>query len=291
MILRILLLFVALIPCASPLQASWWDSIKGCFMGQTQVGPPAIRILVVHDVDGVQLEVVGKYSLYDPYTNSYISSRFIGKNRRMEAMRDGLKWGEAFPGLYQLKIHPDEPTARTVIDGKEYEGSIYVYDIGGTISIVNLVPVEDYVGAVLAKYQDQNLEPETIAALAIVARTNAYFQAVNPKNTYWAIDAQKVGFEGQKAVPPMVENAVRLTRYMIMSHTGVYEGGATPFAAQFDKLTPGQLPKDMQVSNITLEEADEMAKKGGHAAQILAKAFPGTTIMHLQYGTHTTQGQ
>lgn len=288
MIVRTLLLFLALLPFSSPLQASWWDNVTGYFKGQSRLAPPTIRILVLHDLEGVNLEVRGKYSLYDPYTNSYISSRFVGKSRYVQAVSDGLKWGEAFPGLYQIKIKPDDAVTTTVINGHEYEGSIYIYDVGGTVSIVNQIPIEDYVKAVLVNYQDRHLAPETLAALAIVARTNAYFQAVNPKNTYWAIDAQKVNFQGKTPVSSAVEDAIKLTRYMIMSRTGVYEGMATPFAAQFDALSPGQT-KEMQVSKISLEEANETAQNGEHAAQILAKAFPGTTIMMMEYSTNAAE--
>lgn len=288
MIVRTLLLFLALLPFSSPLQASWWDNVTGYFKGQSRSAPPTIRILVLHDLEGVNLEVRGKYSLYDPYTNSYISSRFVGKSRYVQAVSDGLKWGEAFPGLYQIKIKPDDAATTTVINGHEYEGSIYIYDVGGTVSIVNQIPIEDYVRAILVNYQDRHLAPETLAALAIVARTNAYFQAVNPKNTYWAIDAQKVNFQGKTPVSSAVEDAIKLTRYMIMSRTGVYEGLATPFAAQFDALSPGQT-KEIQVSKISLEEANEKAQNGEHAAQILAKAFPGTTIMMMEYSTNASE--
>lgn len=283
MILRILLLFLAFLPLHSSLQAGVWDGVTTYFKGSTSPEPPTIRVLILHNVEGTNLQVRGRYSLYDPYTNSHVSSRFAGKNRYIQALGDGLKWGEAFPGLYQMKIRPDDSDTIMTINGHDYEGDVYIYDIGGTISIVNQIPVEDYVRSVLTHYQEQNLEPETLAALAIAARTNAYFQAVNPKNNYWTVDAQKVGFKGRTPGNPAIEEAVRQTRYMIMSRTGVYEGGATPFAAQFGNLPTGQSIKDIQVSQITLEEANAMAQKGEHAAQILAKAFPGSTIMLMQY--------
>jgi len=75
---------------------------------------------------------------------------------------------------------------------------------------------------------------------------------------------------------------VRVTRYMVMSRTGAYEGGATPFASQFDSKTI-PLTKDAEVSKISLEEANKMAQEGEHAAKILAKAFPGNTIRLLEY--------
>jgi stage II sporulation protein D len=283
MILKTLLLFLALLPFSSPLQAGVWDNITGYFKGSNRPEPPTIRILLLHDVEGAKLEVRGKYRLFDPYTDSHLSTRFTGKSRYIQAVSDGLKWGESFPGLYQIKIKPDDASTTTLINNHEYEGLIYVYDIGGTISIVNQIPVEDYVRSVLIPYQNQYLEPETLAALAIVARTNAYFQAANPKNTYWAIDAEKVGYQGSIPGSYAVDDAVKLTRYMIMSRTGVYEGIATPFAAQFDALSGKQSSKDAEVSKISLAEANAMAQSGAHAAQILAKAFPGTTIMLMEY--------
>ena len=283
MIARILLFIIALLPFANPVQAAIWDNITGYFKGSPRKEAPSIRILVLHDAESANLSIRGKYSLFDPYTNSHISSRFAGKSRTIQALRDGLKWGEAFPGLFQLKIVPKEDSTLFTVNGNDYDGLIYVYDIGGTISIVNQIPVEDYVRSIISNFQTQNLEGEALAALAIAARTNAYFQAVNPKNTYWAVDAQKVGFQGLVNVNSTVENALAQTKYMIMSRTGVYEGIATPFAAQFGNLSQGQASKDLEPSQISLEEANAMAKKGEHAAQILAKAFPGSTIMLMQY--------
>jgi stage II sporulation protein D len=282
MIIRIFLFLLAFLPFSFSAQAAWWDPITDYFRGGTKAQPPTIRILIVHDVDGLNLEVYGKYSLYDPYTNSYISSRFTGKSRYLEALSDGLKWGEAFPGLYQLKIKPDEAAARTIINGHEYKGEIYIYDIGGTISIVNQIPVEEYVRSIVATQSNRSLDPETLAALAITARTYAYFHTMNPKNTYWMIDAQKVGYNGHNPVPQIIEEALNVTRYMIMSRTGVYEGMATPFAAQFEAAVSDQPSKEVKVAEMTVQEANELAHKGAHAAQILAKAFPGTVIILME---------
>jgi hypothetical protein len=282
MILRNFLLFIALLSLGSPVHAGVWENIKEYFTRNALVEPPSIRVLLLHDVEGAKLEVRGKYSLFDPYTNTHLSKRFTGKSRQIQALSDGLKWGEAFPGLYQLKIKPEDASV-TVINDREYDGLIYIYDIGGTISIVNQIPVEDYVRSVLVSYQNQHLEPETLAALAIVARTNAYFQAVNPKNTYWAVDADKIGYKGITRVSSGVEDALKLTRYMIMSQTGVYEGIATPFAVQFDSPSSAQSSQEVMTAKISLEEANAMAQKGEHAAQILAKAFPGSNIMLMEY--------
>ncbi len=287
MILRVLLLFSTfLLSLNFNLQAGLWSQITELFGGQGKPTLPPIRVLIAHDLEGIDLEIKGCYSLYDPYADSYISSRFIGKNKYLQPLSDGLKWGETFPGLYQLKIRPDEPQALMVINQCEYTGNLYIYDIGGTISIVNEIPIEDYIRSILSQYDHLSLHAEILAAIAIVARTTAYFQAINPKNTYWAVDAQKVDYKGRvRKTNPDFESTIGATRHMIMSRTGVYEGIATPFMAEFGPLSVRQLAKDVEIAKISLEEAEEMAQQGEHAAQILAKAFPGTTIMLMQPAT------
>ena len=286
MTVRIFIVFCALIFTAIDLPAGIWDNVTNYLKGTSREKPPTIRVLVLHDVDGIDLEVQGKYFVVDPNTNIQQGNRrYVGKKRYMEALSGGLKWGEEFPGIHQIQIIPLESSGIISLDGKEYEGSMNVYEIEkgkGRISFVNEVPVEDYLLSILNGYQDQNLEPETMAALAIAARTTAYYQAINPKSKFWAVDAQKVGFGGKVFTSTPIKDAVRQTRNMIMSKTGVYEGSATPFPALFGHLQGDELPKNAVVSKITLEEANAMAKNGSHAAQILAKAFPGSTIMLIQ---------
>lgn len=279
MMLKVFLLLQVIGIFCTSLQAGVLDYFKG----QRRATPPTILVLVVHDVKGANLQVRGRYSLYDPHENKHMSSRFAGKTRAIEAAPGGLKWGEMFPGLYQLQIDPKDSSTVYAIDDKDFGGTLYIYDIGGTISIVDQISVEDYVRSTMATYQGQNLEAEVLAALAIIARTNAYYLNANPRTKFWTVDGQKVGFNGIVNPNPPTDEAVRQTRFMIMSRTGVYEKVATPFAAQFGDFPTGLPPKELEVSKISVEEANAMAQKGEHAAQILNKAFPGVNIMLMQY--------
>lgn len=286
MIYRLATILMFMLPFCSSVDAGAWDSVKEFFGMQEKVAPPEIKVLVVHDVDGVNLEVKGKYSLHDPYTNSFISTRFIGKSKVMQALRSGLKWGEEFPGLYQIKIVPEDASAKIIINGIEYSGVVYVYDIGGAISIVNEVPVEQYLSSVVASQYSQEIPGEALAAFAIASRTNAYAQASNPKNTYWAVDGQKSGYKGNNHLEEneWATKAVKNTQFMILSNTGIYEGKATPFAIQWGLIAPGKNAGESAVSGgISPEDAIQLAREGMHAAQILAKAFPRATIMLMSY--------
>ncbi|KAF3363098.1 hypothetical protein PHSC3_000283 [Chlamydiales bacterium STE3] len=234
--------------------------------------PPAIKILVVHDQPGVVLEVKGKYQIFDPKNNNHVTTRFMGKRKFVQAQNDGLKWGEGFPGIHQIKIVPDDTLTTTSIDGVEYKGSIYVYDVGGTISVVNEVDIEDYLKAVLATQFENSSPEEELSAIAITARTNAAFQAQNPKNTFWDVEASKVGYEGQTHATSQgyaIKKAIDNTRYMVMQKDGAL------FPAVWGTATGGKVNREkVTFSRITLFEAEEMAKKGDNAAKILEKAFP-----------------
>ena len=284
MIVRMLLLLLTVLSVSFDVQASLWNDFKSVFV-KNKSEDCVIDVLLVHDVEKAHLEIQGKYSLYNPHDNTYLSTRYIGKARQLETMRDGLKWGEAFPGIYQIHIKPEDKSTIALVDQNEYTGSLYIYDTEGVLGIVNQVPVETYVNSILSNIDISSLEPEIISALAIVARTNAYFQVANPKAKYWAVDAQKAGYVG---VPKPSENAqraetaVRVTKDMIMSRTGVYEGVSTPFLADFGYISPQSYSKNFVVSKLTLDEANALAQSGMHAAQILAKAFPGTTIVLRQ---------
>ena len=183
--------------------------------------------------------------------------------------------------MYQIQIIPKDINVTTVVDGIEYKGALFIYDIGGTISIVNRTPIEDYVASVLSRQYPNSFSEEALAAIAIAARTDAYYKSQNPKNKFWAVDANQVGYKGLEAVDSTSElnRAIKTTRHMVLSKTGAYEGVITAFPAQWGSGIGGQTHSQQGgATSMSLDEADEMAKDGKHAAQILSRAFPGTHI-------------
>lgn len=279
--LRLLMALLAISPIGAHAETGILDSVKQFFVSKRKMPPPAISVLIVQDQPGVMLEVRGKYHIYDPNSKEHISTRVIGKRKFLQALPGGLKWGEEFPGIYQLQILPEEPETAIVVNGNEYRGSLYVYDVGGNISLVNKVDLEDFLNSTLRNQFEEPLPEETLAAVAIASRTNAYYRALHPLNSFWAVDADRVGYEGVKegSEPTEIENAIRATRHMVLSKTGTYEGKITPFPAQWGSTTGGQKGKEQGVfSRITLFDAEEMANHGDDAAVILQKAFPNSHI-------------
>lgn len=264
---------IALSSCllGASLQAGVVENLISKFWTKEAQAPATIKILVVHDKPGAVLEVKGKYKIFDPHTNTFISTRFVGKRKFIQALNSSLKWGEEFPGIHQLKIVPDDPTTTTLVDGIEYKGDLYIYDIGGTISIVNELPLDDFLRVSLNTLYDNALPEEVAASIAIAARSNAWYQVKNPKSEYFAVDAGKIGYRGYAAGFKRngIDSAINETKNMILTKNNA------PFANNF---TGSAQTANPEIAEISLEQAIKLAQKGDDAAEILQKAYPGSKV-------------
>lgn len=251
--------------------SSWWNADR--------TAPQMVKVLVVHDQPGAVLEVKGKYKIYDPNTDSFLSTRFLGKRKFIQTLSGGLKWGEEFPGMHQLKIVPDDVRTATLIDGVEYKGSLYIYDIGGSISIVNEIPVEEYLKQLLVPQFDQKIPYEAAAAVAIAARTNTWYSMQNSPSQFFAVDAAQVGYHGVTTDLPDngIAAAINETRNMILVKNGAV------FPAEWGSAAGGSNGVERPTfSRITIYDAEKLASRGDHAAQILAQAFPESSVTFIE---------
>lgn len=250
--------------CMNALEAGILENWSAYVM-KKEARPTTIKVLVAQNKPGVVLEVKGKYKIYDPNTMEHISTRFMGKRKFVQPLSNGIKWGEEFPGIYQLLIVSDDPNGTTLVDGVEYVGNLYIYDVAGQISVVNELPVEDYLDSLLSAKYDAPYPEEYLGAVAIASRTQAYDTINNPKTKFWDVDGTKAGYEGYTAAQKQngIDKALLTTRNMVMTLN------EKPFDASWDaaKLKP--------------LDAERLAKTGESAAQILNKAFPGMTLRVL----------
>lgn len=259
----------------STMQAGVWDSLSQFFTKSSIESKDSLRILITHDTPGVILEVKGKYKIYDPNTQRHMGKGYSGKRKFIQPLSDGIKWGEEFPGVYQILVMPDDKSTTMIVDGIEYKGSIYVYDIGGSISVVNEIPFDEYVKMVLSSKLQQPLPQEALAALAIAIRTNAYYLQQNSQNNFWDVEARQIGYQGSALYNPssLMEQAVKATHNMVMNESSL------PMLIQWDIVDSADVPKKTVLdAKISLDQAAMLAHQGDHAAQILKKAFPSAQI-------------
>lgn len=288
MVFRILMLMLLIVPFTGELNAiPLLNRIQNTFTKEPLPPPPTMKILLANDHNGVILEVKGKYKVYDARNMQLIGTRYLGKRRFLQADHNGIVWGEEFPGIHQIAIIPDDPKTAIIVDGVEYAGSIYAYDVGGTISIVNHIDLEKYLDTVLAgEYQDP-LPEEVLNAVVIAARTNAYYQSQNSKTPFWDVEAVRAKYHGLTLSKrsDQISRAVKDTQYMILNRVGNENWLVTPFPAYWRPLTGGPIVAKGEYSKITIEEAVKLAKKGQDASAILQAAFPDTRIELVQYAS------
>lgn len=253
---------------------------------------PCVRALIVQDACSACIEVVGKHAIVDPCTNAILACRMNGKSREVSALRSGLKWGEEFPDIYQIKLMPLSPCTVITVNGVAYSGTIVIYDVEGCISVVNEVDIEDYVASILTSNIAEPVAKEALAALAIAQRTEAYYYSSFPRNNYWDFDATEIGYKGSQPTSVAVAEAVQATAFMVMNLPCAKKKACTDvgeevglFAAHWalapspDEGKPGQF----RTAKLYVNEADAAARQGQNAVQILNKTFPGTFIQRMVF--------
>lgn len=204
------------------------------------IAPRKIQILLEKDSSGALLEVKGPYYLFNPHDGSRISSGLLGKRFMIHELENGLKWGEEFPGIHQIYIKPRSNETSIFVNGIQYSGGIAIFGVAGTVNIVNEIDIEDYVKSVLTTQFTSPLEAEVMSALAIIARTDAYYHATRASDSFWHVTANDTRFQGSALVVnnSCIDRAVDSTRHLILVHPE--NGKNLPFAALWTEHSAGK---------------------------------------------------
>ena len=210
------------------------------FEKNQEITPSNIQVLLEKDVAGALLEVKGPYYIFNPHDGSRVSSGILGKRFMVHALESGLKWGEEFPGIHQIYIKPRSPDTSIFVNGIQYSGAVAVFGVAGTVNIVNDLDIEDYIKSTLSLQFSSPLESETLSALAIAARTEAYFQATKSKESFWHVIAADVGYQGAAMVVPgsPIERIVSASKGLILVHPMGKKN--LPFAALWTENCAGK---------------------------------------------------
>ncbi len=256
-------LMAAMVLCSALLPADEYTNYERI---AEPMAPRNLQILLEKEVDGALLEVKGPYYIFNPHDGTKVSSGLLGKRFMIHELESGLKWGEEFPAVHQIYIKPRSEETAIFINGIQYAGAVAIYGVNGKINIVNDVDIESYVKSTLTSQFLTPLEPEVMSALAILARTDAYYRATraNP-NSFWHITAQEARYQGSALVVhnSSIDRAVESTRHLILLHSE--NGGNVPFATAWTEHSAG---KTAPYSSIFRKEnfAPEKGVEAPHAA-------------------------
>ena len=202
--------------------------------------PKNIHVLLSQGVSEALLEVNGPYFLFNPHDGTKVSSGLLGKRFMIHPTEAGLRWGEEFPGIYQLYLQPRSEETSIFVNGIQYTGNVVIYAVHGHLNIVNDLDIESYVKGLLSAQASSPMEAEVLSALAILARTDAYHAVLKQKEAFWHVSSTEKDFPGAGLIAPnsAIERAVDSTRHLILVRP--VEGQTMPFAATWTEHSAGK---------------------------------------------------
>lgn len=257
--------------------------------------PATMKVLLDEHRDRVLIEAKGPYLIYNPLSNILIGQGGNKKKAWVTPSADGISWGELVPGNFEIRIVPKDNKGSILVDGIEYKGCVEIYDMKGELFIVNEVDTERYLKSILTFQFPQELDEEVMDAVAIAARTDAYYSAALTPVAYWHVKAEEVGYQGYGITLQNlhVDRAVNNTRHMIMTYNGL------PFPATWTKDSAGKTAdfatffrKQVHVpqgvdSPFSAYEREKHAWKFTLSKQELAKALGAAGVAQVELYTDT----
>ena len=241
----LLTLFTCLF-CFSFLQAHQSDIVATTTEDQK---PATIKVLLHKDSTGALLEARGSFEVINPENGKRLSSGRKGKRFYLYPHKEGIKWGEDFLGIYQLQIVPTSPETTLLVNGVQYSGALEIYHVEEKLNIINEVNVENYLKSILPQRFQGNYPDSVMDAVAIIARTDAYYSALFNHEAFWHVDAAEVRYEGIGLTCQnlAIERSIDNTRHLVMtfedqpfpsSWTENCGGKTAPYQTIFRKNTP-----------------------------------------------------
>lgn len=205
--------------------------------------PQTIKILLHKDLPQAFLEAKGRYFVYNPQNDFLLASGIYSKKQPILSQEAGLKWGELFPGVSQIRLVPGSPQSTILVNGIEYRGCVEIYDIKGKLHIINEIDIENYLRSVLSLQPLPELDEEVMDALAIIARTKAYYLANKDPLLHWHVTSSGIDYQGSALAcqNPSIPASIFRTRHMILTYQ------SEPFEASWTEDSGG---KTASYSNI-----------------------------------------
>ena len=136
-----------------------------------------------------------------------------------------------------------------LVNGVQYSGALEIYHVEEKLNIINEVNVEGYLKSILPHRFQGNYPESVVDAVAIIARTDAYYSALFNHEAFWHVDAKEVCYEGIGLTCQAldIERSVDNTRHLVMtfedqpfpsSWTENCGGKTAPYQTIFRKNTP-----------------------------------------------------
>lgn len=198
--------------------------------------PATLKIRIVENGEGAIVEVKGRFEVFDPATHALLDSGLFGKRHPIFADGTGILWGDRLPTFNNMRIVPGNQETTILVNGIQYRGCIEIYNIGGHLTLVNEIDIESYLKSILSSQIPMQCEESLLEAIAVIARTNAYYLAQKSTQANWHATADEVNYYGYGMTLHnlAIDRAVENTRHIIMTFNN------RPFASTWTEDSAGR---------------------------------------------------
>lgn len=198
--------------------------------------PVTIKVAIAKQAEGALIEAKGRYHVYDPINCTLLTDGTSGKLSYLSSDSSGIKWGDLFEGVQQIRLVPGDSQSSLLVNGIQYKGCLDIYGIADTINIVNEVDVETYLKTTLPDQLSHEMTGEALHALVIAARTNAYNLVARGSSAVWHVDAADVGYNGYAMAMRnnVLDRAIDTTEHVVLTYK------SQPFAATWNENSAGK---------------------------------------------------
>jgi len=262
-------------------------SLNLCSLSPAEVVqiPDKIRVVIAEDLTEAIISIRGTYRITTLETQQHLKDGKTIFNIKITCDEYGIRFGKDYFKIYAIEIRPDKEPA--VYFGKRlYKGTLQIIRTKeGSLRLINLVTLDDYLKGVLYHEVSHRWPLETIKAQAIVSRTFALYQAQQNKDKYHHLraDVSSQVYGGVYAYRYKTNKAVEQTNGQVLYYNGELLpaffhatcGGRTEDVSQLWKLKMKPLkgvlcpfcrnsPHFSWSRNIPLKEIEAALKDAGY---------------------------
>jgi hypothetical protein len=178
-------------------------------------------------------------------------------------------WLETTPGQHLLA------------DGRAYAGRLRLLRGDSGVRVINHLPLESYISAVVGGEMPSHWHAEALRAQAVAARSYALAHMARPADDHYHLGdtTRWQNYEGLSAVNERTLAATRATAGVILSYQGGIVESLYAATAQISQEAHGHLGASMSQNG-----AQEMASRGLPYKEILAHYYRGAALARLQAG-------
>ena len=164
-------------------------------------------------------------------------------------------------------------------DQQRYRGDLQLLCQGNRLTVVNHLPLEDYISSVVGAEMPSHWPAEALRAQAVAARSYAMAHLARPASQAWNLGATTrwQAYRGVASESPSSRAAAADTQGLILS----FEGGIVESLYAADRKLTVEAHGHLGAS-MSQHGARRLAGKGYQFTQILAKYYPGASLARLQ---------